>query len=90
MAAGKSLPLHHYSADCILWSFGLIRLILSYFENRILLKPMIGGVASIAHFNTDHEKTQLNRVSLVSSLPPKDVTIHNLIKLNSYTPRLWS
>ena len=34
--------------------------ILSYLGNRVPLKPLLGGVASVAHFNTGHEKTQLN------------------------------
>ena len=38
------------------------RFILIYFENRILLNPVLGGKASVAHFITGHEHTcsQLN------------------------------
>ena len=40
----------------------------------VLLKPELGGVSSIAIFNTGHKQTQLNRVcfffALVSSLLP--------------------
>ena len=36
--------------------------ILRYFENRVLLKPMLGGVASVAYFITGHEQTHLNQV----------------------------
>ena len=32
----------------IFWPFGIIGLILSQFENRVPLKPVLGGVASIA------------------------------------------
>ena len=35
---------------------------MSYFENRILLKPALGAVAGVARFITGHEHTQLNRV----------------------------
>ena len=33
----------------------------SYFENRVLIKPVLGGVAGVAYFITGHEHTQLNR-----------------------------
>ena len=46
--AVKRLPVHHYSADYIFWSFGIIGLILSQFENRVPLKPVLGGVGSVA------------------------------------------
>ena len=46
VVAEKSLPVHHYSADCIFLSFGMIGFILSHFENRVLNKPVLGGVAS--------------------------------------------
>ena len=35
---------------------------MSYFEKRVLLKPVLGGVASVAYFITGHEQTQCNRV----------------------------
>ena len=49
VAAVKRLPIHHHSADYIfagpLESFDLI---LSYFENRVPLKPvLVGNVASV-------------------------------------------
>ena len=43
-----SLPVQHHSADYIFWSFGIIGLILSQFENRFPLKPVLGGVGSVA------------------------------------------
>ena len=39
----------------IFFSFGIIEFILSYFENRDLHKPLLGGVASVAYFVTGHE-----------------------------------
>ena len=39
-------------------SFGITGFILSYSENRILLKPVLGGVASAACFINGHEQTQ--------------------------------
>ena len=35
----------------------------SYFENRILLKPALGGVCSLANYSVAYERTQSNRVS---------------------------
>ena len=46
--AVKRLPVHHHSADYIFWIFGLTGLILSLLENRIPLKPELGGVGSVA------------------------------------------
>ena len=43
VAAVKRLPEYHHSADYIFWSFRIIVLILSQFENRVLLKPVLGG-----------------------------------------------
>ena len=50
VAALKYLPVHHYYylADYIFWSFGIIGLILSQFENRVQLKPVLGGAGSFA------------------------------------------
>ena len=48
------LPVHHHSADYIsgpLRSLGSFRFI---FGNRVLLKPVLGGVAGVAHFITSH------------------------------------
>ena len=44
-----SLPVHHYSADDIFRSFGIIGFILIYFEYRILLKQVLKDIASILH-----------------------------------------
>ena len=61
MAALKRLPILHHSADYIFWSFGIVGLILSPFENRVSLKPVLGGVGSVAplHYctRTDFSKT---------------------------------
>ena len=43
----------------VLWD---LKFNLNHFENRVLLKPVIAGVASVAHFITGHEQTQLKRV----------------------------
>ena len=48
VAPVKSISVHHYKADYIYWSFGIIGFILRYFENRLLLKPVLGGVVSVA------------------------------------------
>ena len=48
MVAVKRPLVHHRSADYIFWSFGIIEFILSYFENRVPLKSVLGGVASVA------------------------------------------
>ena len=65
----KGLRVHHYKSDCNFWSLGVIGFILSYCENRILSRPALGGVASVAdsiayilRFITCHEQTQSNRV----------------------------
>ena len=48
VAAVQRLPEHHLSADYIFWSYGIIGLILSQFENRIRLKsPLLEGVGSV-------------------------------------------
>ena len=54
----KTSPRNHHSADYIFWSFEIIDFIVSHFENRISLKPLLGGVARGAHFITGHEHTQ--------------------------------
>ena len=83
MAAVKRLPVHHHCANYIFWLFGIIWFILSHFENKSLLEPVLGSVTNVAYFSTCHEQTQLNRVcyffvTLVNSLLPKDLTIQNL------------
>ena len=42
------------------WSFGLVGFFKSHFDDRALLKPVVGSVTSVAHFITDHEVTQNN------------------------------
>ena len=42
----KCIPVHHQSADYIFWSFGVIGLIPSQFENRVPLKLVLGGLGS--------------------------------------------
>ena len=48
VAALKRLLVHHDSADCIFLVFCDFWLILSQFENRVPLKPVLGGVGSVA------------------------------------------
>ena len=43
MAAVKRLPVYHHSANDIAWSFGISKFILSYLDNRVPLKPVLGG-----------------------------------------------
>ena len=62
MAAVKRLPVHHHCADFIFLSFGIIEFIFSHLKIRVPLKPVLGGVAGVAHYITGHEQTQLNRV----------------------------
>ena len=54
VAAVKRLPVYHHSADYIFWSFGIIGLILSRFEDRVPLKPVLGDWAGVAQL---HEQT---------------------------------
>ena len=51
VVAVKRLSVHHHSADYIFCSFGIIGLILSQFENRVPLKPVLGEVGSVAPFH---------------------------------------
>ena len=46
----KKSAVHHYTADYIFWSFGMIEFILSFLENRKLLKPVV-GVWSVLHIS---------------------------------------
>ena len=46
VAAKKRLPVHHHSADFL--AFGIIGFILSQFEKRVSLKPVLGSVGSVA------------------------------------------
>ena len=50
VAAEKRLPEHHHCADYIFWFFRIIGLILSQFENRVPLKPVLGGVSTVELF----------------------------------------
>ena len=45
LAAVKGLPVHHYSADYIFWSFGIIEFIFSHL-------PVLRGEVGVAHFTT--------------------------------------
>ena len=58
VAAVKRLSVQHHSADYIFLSFGIIWLILSQFENRVRLKPVLGAWALLHHHITTHEQTQ--------------------------------
>ena len=49
VVAVKQLPVHHYCTGCVFWSLGAIEFIKSHFENRVLIKPVLGGMASVAH-----------------------------------------
>ena len=49
MAVVRRLPIHHYSAGCIFWSFGIIEFIVSHLKIRVPLKPMLGDVAGVEH-----------------------------------------
>ena len=76
VAAVKSFPVHHHSAGYILFLLGS----LSYFENRIPLKPALGSVCSLANYSDAYEETQSNRVSVfrdfVCSLFPKAILFY--------------
>ena len=43
VVAVKRLPVDHHIAEYIFWSFGIIGLILSQYENRVPLKPVLGA-----------------------------------------------
>ena len=62
MMAVKSLPVHHHSASYILFPLESLSHP-GYFENRIPLKPALGGVCSLANYSVAYEETQSNRVS---------------------------
>ena len=89
MAAVKPLPVHHLNADYIMfWSFRIIEFIFGIteyifiLENRIPLRPVLGGVSGVALFITGHEQTQKTEfaifISLMWSLLPEDLTNQNL------------
>ena len=39
----------------IFWSFGTIEVILGQFENKVLLKPVLGGATYLVHFIAGHK-----------------------------------
>ena len=51
VATVKSLPVNQYCADYICWSFAIIGFFFSDFENRILIQPVLGGMASVAYLS---------------------------------------
>ena len=58
VAAIKRLPVLHHSADYIfyfLWDHWAHS---GYFENRILLKPLLGGICSTTNYIAAYEATQ--------------------------------
>ena len=42
--------------------FGIIDIVLSYYENSFPLKLVVGGVAGVAYFITGHKQTHLHKV----------------------------
>ena len=58
-----------------------------YFENRILLKPVLGAVCSLSNYRVAYEETQSNRVSdfrdFVYCLFPKATFFDILFSFNS-------
>ena len=59
---------YNYNKIIIFWFLGTMEFICSHIEDRILLKPMPGGVAGVAHFITGNKQTLLNRVCYFSFL----------------------
>lgn len=87
VAAAKRLPVHCHSTNYnyykiyIFWFLGVMEFICSHFENIVLLKPMLGGGAGVAHLTTGNKQTQLNRVChfhFSDSSLLKDLTIQSL------------
>ena len=62
VAAVKILPVHHHSAGYILFPLGSSSPS-GYFENRITLKPTLGGVCNLANYSVAYEESQSHRVS---------------------------
>ena len=77
----KSLTAHHHSAGYILSHLRSLSHP-GYFENRILLKPALGGVCSLANYIVAYEETQSKRVSafrdFVCSLFPKAIFLTSI------------
>ena len=44
------------------FTFFIIKFNLNHLENKFLLRPVLGGVAGVAHFSICHEQTKYNRV----------------------------
>ena len=76
VAAVKSFPEQHHSAGYILFPLGSVGLSW-YFENRIPIKPALGGICSLANYSVVYEETQLIRVTdfrdFVCSLFPEAI-----------------
>ena len=81
VAAVKHLPVHHYSTDNILRSFGIIEFM--SFENRVPLRPVLGAWPvlnfSLLTMNRLSKTEFAVFISLTRSLLPKDLTNQNLI-----------
>ena len=45
-AGHKKAPVHHRNADCLFSGIWIIGIILSFFENKASLNPVLGGVGS--------------------------------------------
>ena len=69
VAALKSLPVLHHSADYIFSSFGINDLIFCYFECRVSPEDLIGGVNRVVFTTTIYKQTLLfmNRLSKTES-----------------------
>ena len=79
LAAEKRLPVWHHSEGYIFSGpFGIIWLILSQFEKRSPLKPVLGGAWTVLHqFITAHEQTKKTEHAiffpLLCFLSPEDL-----------------
>ena len=79
LAAIKRLSAYNHSADYIFSDpFGIIRLILSQFENTVPLKPVLGArgqcyTITLVHMNRVNKTESAIFVSLMCSLFPKDL-----------------
>ena len=65
MVTLKSLSVYRYCAHHIFWPFGVIRIILSYFEKLRMLKPVLGGVTSVVRLSSDHKQTRFSKTESV-------------------------
>ena len=78
MAAVKRLLVHNHNADYIFWSFGIIKRILSQFENKVPLKPVLGErgqccTITLLHLNRLVKTESAIFVSFMCSLLPDDL-----------------